>query len=105
LTHKSECVTNRRIEVLKPVRSCSGIAPGGLTTPPGDSLSERVCTERRLAARCAPPGGDVKTVGSGRELAPGGGQVPPGGLGLFRQAVLTGAPGDRAPGHEWCVLF
>jgi len=38
-------------------------------------------------------------------LAPGGGQVPPGGLGLFRQAVLAGAPGGRAPGHELCVLF
>ena len=47
----------------------------------------------------------MKTVGTRRELAPGGGQVPPGGLGLFRQAVLTGAPGDRAPGHELCVLF
>jgi len=26
-------------------------------------------------------------------VAPGGGQIPPGGLSLYRQAVLAGAPG------------
>ena len=73
MIHKSEYVTNRLVEVLKPVRYCSGIAPGGLTKPPGDSLSVRgSALSRRLAARCAPPGGDEKTVGSGRTLAPGG---------------------------------
>jgi len=65
------------------------MALGGLLIPPGDSPSVgRVCTERRLAARYAPPGGDEKTVGAGSELAPGGGQVPPGGLGLFCQATV-----------------
>jgi len=39
LVHKSEYVTNRLVEVLKPVKYCSGIAPGGLTKPPGGRLS------------------------------------------------------------------
>jgi len=66
LVHKSEYVTNRLVEVLKPVKYCFGIAFGGLTKPPGDRLSVReYCTEGRPAARCAPPGGDEKTVGLG----------------------------------------
>jgi len=66
LIHKSEYVTNRLVEMLKPVRYCSGIAPGGLTKPPGDSLSVRESAlSRRLAARCAPPGGDEKQWGLG----------------------------------------
>ncbi|QCD87294.1 hypothetical protein DEO72_LG3g1828 [Vigna unguiculata] len=40
--------------------------PGGLTKPPGDRLSVReYYTEGRLTARCAPPGGDEKTMGLG----------------------------------------
>ena len=31
--------------------------------------------------------------------------IPPGGLGLFRQAVPADAPGGCASGHELCVLF
>ena len=46
-----------------------------------------------------------KISGAGRVLAPGGGQVPPGGLDLFRQAVLAGAPGGRTPGHELVRCF
>jgi len=46
-----------------------------------------------------------KNSGAERALAPGGGHVPPGGLGLFRQAVLADAPGGRASGHKLCVLF
>jgi len=38
-------------------------------------------------------------------LAPGGGQVLPSGLSLFRQAVLADAPGGCASGYELCVLF
>jgi len=47
----------------------------------------------------------LKYSSAGRALAPGGGQLPPGGLSLFRQAVLTNAPGGCASGYEWCVLF
>jgi len=66
LVHKSEYVTNRLVEVLKPVKNSFDIAPGGITKPPGDRLSVReYCTEGRLVARCAPPGGDEKTVGLG----------------------------------------
>ena len=66
MVHKSEYVTNRLVEVLKPVKNSFDIAPGGITKPPGDRLSVReYCTEGRLVARCAPPGGDEKTVRSG----------------------------------------
>jgi len=33
------------------------------------------------------------------------GRKPPGGLNLFRQAVLGDAPGACAAGYELCVLF
>ena len=38
-------------------------------------------------------------------MAPGGGQVPPGGLDLYRLAMLGVAPGDCAVGYELCVLL
>jgi len=38
-------------------------------------------------------------------LAPGGGKVPLGGLGLCRLAVLGVAPGDCIAGYDLCALF
>ena len=38
-------------------------------------------------------------------LAPGGGKVPPGDLGLYRLAVLDIAPGDCIAGYDLCALF
>ena len=59
----------------------------------------RLATRECSARRC------WKNNGAGRALAPGGGQVPPGGLSLFRQVVLADAPGGCAAGYELCVLF
>jgi len=47
----------------------------------------------------------LKYSGARRTLAPGGGQVPPGGLGLCRLAVLGATPGDRAAGYDVCALL
>ena len=38
-------------------------------------------------------------------LAPGGGKVPPGGLDLYRLAMLGIAPSDCAAGYDLCVLL
>jgi len=56
------------IECQTQQQSVSGIALGGLLLPARWSL---------------------ENSGSGRLLAPGGGDVPPGGLGLCRLAVLV----------------
>jgi len=73
---------------------------------PGDRNNrEDHCTVMRLAAMECSAKRCWENSGVGRALAHGGGQMPPGGLGLFRQAVLADAPGGRASGHELCVLF
>ena len=73
---------------------------------PGDWTSVKCSrTVRRLAARVCSARRCWKNNGARRALALGGGQIPPGSLGLFRQAVLADAPGGRASSHELCVLF
>ena len=42
---------------------------------------------------------------AGRALAPGGWQIPTGGLGLCRLAVLGIAPGGCAAGYDLCALL
>ena len=66
---------------------------------------EEICIAWRLAARVCPARRWLKYSGSGRALAPGGGKVPPGSLGLCRLAALGAAPGDFAAGYDLCALI
>ncbi|QCE03225.1 hypothetical protein DEO72_LG8g1247 [Vigna unguiculata] len=84
----------------------SGERLAARASAPGDWTSVRCpCTVWRLAARMCSARRCWKNSGAGRALAPGGGHEPPSGLGLFRQAMLAGAPDGCAPGHESCELF
>ena len=60
----------------------------------------------RLAARCAPPGDDEKTVALGGTLASGGEWIPPGGLEQFRLAACGQTQAENTPVLcLFCVLF
>ncbi|QCE04206.1 hypothetical protein DEO72_LG8g2239 [Vigna unguiculata] len=85
-TVRSECKT-------------SGLAPSGLLVPLGNTINrEDLCIAWRLAARVSSAKRCLKYSGVGRALAPGGGQVLPGGLDLYCLAVLGAAPGDCTAG-------
>jgi len=72
----------------------------------GDGNSrEDICIAWRLAAKVWSARRCLKYRGTRRALAPGDGHVPPGGLGLYRLAVLGVAPGDCAAGYGLCVLL
>ncbi|QCD89556.1 hypothetical protein DEO72_LG4g502 [Vigna unguiculata] len=62
---------------------------------------EDLCIAWHLAAGVCSARLCLKYSGAGRALAPGGRQIPPGGLSLFRQAVLTDALGGCALGYEF----
>ena len=82
------------------------MAPGSLLVLPGDRNSrEDICIAWRLAARVCTAKQCLKYSGAGRALAPGGGQVSPGGLGLCRLAVLGVAPSDCTTGYDLCALL
>ena len=71
---------------------------------PGDRNSVRgPCTAWHLAVRCAPLGGDCKTMGLRRALAPGSDEVPLVGLNLFRLAALGPAPGGNSADYDSCM--
>jgi len=87
-------------------RDISGVAPGGLLVPPGDSNNMgKFCTAWRLVARECSARWCWENSGAGRALAPGGGQVPLGGLDLYRLTVLGVALSDCAVGYDLCVLL
>jgi len=86
--------------------NASGMAPGRSLILPGDRNNrEDHCIAWRMAARECYARRCWKNSGTRRALALGGGQIPPGGLSLFRQAVLAGAPGGCAASYESCVMF
>jgi len=73
---------------------------------PGDRNNrEDHCIAWCLAARECSVRRCWKNSGTGRALVPSSRQIPPGGLSLFRQAVLADAPGGCASGYELCVWF
>jgi len=47
----------------------------------------------------------LKYSGTGRALAPGGGQVPLGDLGMCLLAALGTAPGNFGAGYDLCALI
>ena len=82
------------------------MAPGGLLVPPGDRISrEDLCIAWRLAVGVCSARRCLKYSGAGKALAPGGGQVLPGGLDLYCLAVLGAAPSDCTAGYDLCVLL
>ena len=74
--------------------------------PPGDRNNrEDLCTARCLAVRKCSARRCWINSGAGRALAPGGVQVPPGGLEQFRLAACGPSQAETLLFLAFCVLF